>query len=62
MPAQLWLANGGGTSPESARSAGLEDFNPPVSTASQAVQSNEAYLQQEAIDDLRKLGTAADKR
>jgi hypothetical protein len=27
-----------------------------------AVQSNKVYLPQEAIDDLRKLGTAADKR
>ena len=34
----------------------------PVSTAPQAVQSNEAYLPQETIDDLRKLGAAADKR
>jgi hypothetical protein len=44
------------------RLAGREDFNPPVSTASQTVQSNEVYLPQEAIDDLRKLGAAADKR
>ena len=28
VSAQLWLANGAGTSPSSARSAGLEDFNP----------------------------------
>jgi hypothetical protein len=34
----------------------------PTSTASQAGQSNEVYLPQEAIDDLRKLGPAADKR
>ena len=34
----------------------------PVSTASQAVQSNEVYLPQEAIDDLRRLVVAADKR
>jgi hypothetical protein len=37
-------------------------FQSPVSTASQAVQSNEVYLPQEALNDLRKLVAAADKR
>jgi hypothetical protein len=40
----------------------LKILNPPISTASQAVQSNEVYLPQVAIDDLRRLGAAADKR
>ena len=31
-----------------------------LSTASQALQSNEVYLPQEVIDDLRRLGAAAD--
>jgi hypothetical protein len=43
-------------------SAGLEDFSPPVSTVSQMVKYNEVYLPQEAIDDLRRLVAAADKR
>ena len=37
-------------------------FQSPLSTASQAVQSNEVYLPQEVIDDLRRLGATADKR
>ena len=34
----------------------------PTFDASQAVQSNEDFLPQEAIDDLRRPGAAADKR
>jgi hypothetical protein len=39
-----------------------DDLNPLSPPPAQAVQSNEVYLPQEAINDLRKLGAAADKR
>jgi hypothetical protein len=38
----------------------LNPLSPPPPP--KAVQSNEVYLPQEAIDDLRKLGPTADKR
>lgn len=36
-------------------------FQAPIATASQAVQSNEVYLPQEALYDFNRLGLAADK-
>jgi hypothetical protein len=37
-------------------------FQPPISTAPPAVQSNVVYLPQEALNDFSRLGLAADKR
>jgi hypothetical protein len=41
---------------------GLKISIPKIDRLNRAVQSNKVYLPQEAIDDLRKLGPAADKR
>ena len=41
---------------------GLKISTPYIDRLAQAVQSNEVYLPQEAIDDLRRLDAAADKR